>query len=92
MKPDYDPTAWRCVTALELLLVLFVGLKLTGNIDWSWWWVLAPLWAQFALPLAVVLLLLGIAFPIGWVRRKLALRRLPGTHLPPVKQQAWERN
>ena len=27
-----------------LLLVLFVGLKLTGHINWSWWWVLAPLW------------------------------------------------
>jgi hypothetical protein len=24
--------------------VLFTGLKLTGYIDWSWWWVLAPLW------------------------------------------------
>jgi len=26
------------------LAVLFVGLKLTGHIDWSWWWVLSPLW------------------------------------------------
>ena len=29
-----------------LLTVLFVGLKLTGNIDWSWWWVLSPVWIQ----------------------------------------------
>lgn len=27
-----------------LLTVLFVGLKLTGHITWSWWWVLSPLW------------------------------------------------
>lgn len=27
-----------------LLTILFIGLKLTGHIDWSWWWVLAPLW------------------------------------------------
>lgn len=27
-----------------LLTVAFVVLKLTGYIDWSWWWVLAPLW------------------------------------------------
>lgn len=27
---------------LGLLTLLFVGLKLTGNIDWSWWWVLSP--------------------------------------------------
>ena len=27
-----------------LLTVLFVGLKLTGHITWSWVWVLSPLW------------------------------------------------
>ena len=27
-----------------LLTVLFVGLKLTSHITWSWWWVLSPLW------------------------------------------------
>ena len=26
-----------------LLTLLFIGLKLTGYIDWSWWWVLSPL-------------------------------------------------
>lgn len=35
-----------------LLFVLFVGLKLTDNIDWSWWYVSAPLWA----PVTVFLL------------------------------------
>lgn len=30
-----------------LLTVLFVGLKLTGFIDWSWWWVLSPIWISF---------------------------------------------
>ena len=35
---------------LPLLAVLFIGLKLTNHIDWSWWWVLAPLWA----PLGVI--------------------------------------
>lgn len=32
-----------------LLTVLFVGLKLTNYIDWSWWWVLTPLWMTFDL-------------------------------------------
>jgi hypothetical protein len=27
-----------------LLLVLFIALKLTGHINWSWWWVMSPLW------------------------------------------------
>lgn len=39
---------------LGLLAILFIGLKLTGNIDWSWWWVLAPLWLPIALFVAVV--------------------------------------
>jgi hypothetical protein len=29
---------------LTILFVVFVTLKLTGNIDWSWWWVTSPLW------------------------------------------------
>lgn len=28
---------------LSLLTVLFIGLKLTGFITWSWWWVLSPM-------------------------------------------------
>jgi hypothetical protein len=27
-----------------LLTVLFIALKLTGFIAWSWWWVLSPIW------------------------------------------------
>lgn len=37
-----------------LLTVLFVGLKLTDHIDWSWWWVLSPLWIGAALGLLAV--------------------------------------
>jgi hypothetical protein len=28
----------------KLLAVLFIGLKLTNYINWSWLWVLSPLW------------------------------------------------
>lgn len=31
------------------LLLIFVVLKLTNNIDWSWWWVLSPIWVPLAL-------------------------------------------
>jgi MFS family permease len=39
-----------------LLALLFIGLKLTGHITWSWWWVLSPFWvtALFALVLVVI--------------------------------------
>ena len=30
-----------------LLTILFIGLKLTGYINWSWFWVLSPLWGSF---------------------------------------------
>lgn len=36
-----------------LLTILFIGLKLTHNIDWSWWWVTAPIWFSFAIVLGV---------------------------------------
>ena len=37
-----------------LLTVLFVALKLTGVISWSWWWVLSPLWIGFVAVVALV--------------------------------------
>lgn len=37
-----------------LLLVAFIVLKLCKVIDWSWWWVLSPLWIPLAIILAVV--------------------------------------
>lgn len=40
---------------LGLLGILFVGLKLTGYIDWSWWWVTTPFWGPFALVAAFFL-------------------------------------
>lgn len=52
------------ISTTGLLGVLFVGLKLTGYITWSWWWVLAPFW----LPLAVVFgFLLGALAASGLV-------------------------
>jgi hypothetical protein len=29
-----------------VLAILFIGLKLTDYIDWSWWWVLSPIWGS----------------------------------------------
>jgi hypothetical protein len=34
-----------------LLAVAFIVLKLMHYIDWSWWFVLSPLWAPFAIVL-----------------------------------------
>lgn len=42
-----------------ILFVVFLVLKLTNNIDWSWWWVTAPLWIPIAFGI-VVLVIWGI--------------------------------
>jgi hypothetical protein len=43
-----------------LLTILFIALKLTGYITWSWWWVLSPLWIAALTTIAIlVLILLG---------------------------------
>lgn len=40
-----------------LLALIFITLKLTGYIAWSWWWVLMPLW----LPIVAAGIVFGVA-------------------------------
>lgn len=49
----------------EMLAILFIGLKLAGTIDWSWWWVMAPLW----MPLVGVLLIIQVISRRRWSSR-----------------------
>lgn len=51
------------------LTILFIALKLTGVIDWSWLWVLSPLWISFALGVTV-LLIIGICVLIAALVKK----------------------
>lgn len=37
-----------------LLTIVFITLKLTGVIAWSWWWVLSPIWISFAVVLGIL--------------------------------------
>ena len=49
----------------EVLLVGFIVLKLTNVIDWSWWWVLSPVWIGL---IAITVILGSIAIKV-WKRR-----------------------
>ncbi len=49
------------------LFLIFLILKLTGVIDWSWWWVTAPLWIGFALGTASFML---FRLPLAIVYRR----------------------
>lgn len=42
-----------------VLLCIFITLKLTGNIDWSWWWVLSPLWITLVVFLVCFVFIFG---------------------------------
>lgn len=42
----------------SVLLIIFIVLKLTGLITWSWIWVLSPIW----LPICIIIILAVIAF------------------------------
>ncbi len=46
-----------------LLAILFIGLKLGKVIDWSWLWVLSPIWIPFAFVLMFIPIL-GIGYLI----------------------------
>ena len=50
---------------MGLLGILFIGLKLTGYIGWSWWWVTAPIWGPLALFIAILLFVWAISFVLG---------------------------
>lgn len=50
---------------LPALGLLFIGLKLTGYITWSWWLVTLPLWGGLAALLVFLLVLLAIAVATG---------------------------
>ncbi len=47
------------INFISLLVLVFITLKLTGTINWSWWWVLSPIWVPVAF---IVLLAIIYAF------------------------------
>ena len=52
------------VNFLDVLLIVFIVLKLTNIIDWSWWWVLAPLWMSW-----ILIIIIGIGM-VCFIKRR----------------------
>jgi sterol desaturase/sphingolipid hydroxylase (fatty acid hydroxylase superfamily) len=48
------------ITFTGLLTILFIGLKLTGHINWPWIWVLSPIWISLLIFLAIIAAFVGI--------------------------------
>jgi len=55
---------WGVVT------IALIVLKLMGYIDWSWWWVLAPMWLG-ALVVLGLLLIAAVLAIVTWVLGRL---------------------
>lgn len=47
----------------DILLIVFIVLKLCHVINWSWWWVLAPFWIPVLLAIIAIII-------IGIIERK----------------------
>ena len=59
---------------LGMLTLIFITLKLTNYIAWSWVWVLAPLWGGFLLGI-VMLVITAVIATYGNTPRRTNIRR-----------------
>ena len=58
MKESNNNVTTGGITAIDVLQIVFIVLKLCGVIKWSWWLVLMPLW--ISLGIGIILLIYGI--------------------------------
>ena len=62
------------------MLPIFIALKLSGTVNWSWWWVMAPWWILALLAILIAAFLAVIFTLARWyllARAWVRLRQLP---------------
>ncbi len=52
-----------------ILFLIFLVLKLTKQIDWSWWWVTSPIWIIFLIALVLIVSSLVVSFVIKFLKK-----------------------
>lgn len=73
MAKDGDTSGSGGLGLCAILFLIFLVLKLCAVIDWSWWWVTAPLWGPVAFCVAgliALLLFAGVFRLMRWSRGK----------------------
>ena len=59
-----------------ILLVVFIVLKLCHVIDWSWWWVLSPLWIPAGIAVGGLLIWGGWLLVRHWLAYRSCMKTL----------------
>ncbi len=56
---------------VSLLTLTFIILKLTKVIDWSWWWVLSPIWISTigAIIVAIIAIIIVLITDAIWGKK-----------------------
>jgi hypothetical protein len=67
---DREKTSGGLSIGLVLFLI-FLVLKLTDTIDWSWWWVTSPLWIGIVFVISIFILIFGVSFIISLIKNLL---------------------
>ena len=64
---------FNCINLFTVLLqVLFIGLKLTNQIDWSWFMVFSPIWV----PLIIITLISIAIYLLAVKTHRINIRRV----------------
>lgn len=58
---ENSSTSFGGIGFVGLLTIVFITLKLCNVIEWSWWWVLSPIWITIGLVVAIILLTIWLA-------------------------------
>lgn len=66
MKDNNNNYTTGGITAIDVLQIVFIVLKLCGVIKWSWWLVLMPIW--ISLGIGVILLIILVIYGI-WLKK-----------------------
>lgn len=75
MNKHESSTTTGSIGFTGLLGIVFIVLKLTGVINWSWVWVLCPFWIGIVLYAVIVLVILGYTIARDRKNRKRMERR-----------------
>ena len=67
MSKDNKQIQTGGINFFGLLAIVFITLKLTGQITWSWWWVLAPLWMPLPVLLVIFAIIFHFTFAYTWI-------------------------